>query len=558
MQRLALLTACLAVGAAAPARADLVLQRQPGISRAALHERAGVRPTGAVPGLPRVDVVVAGDGRRRRALTALREDPAVVWAEPVRERRVQADTTPWGIAKVSAPAAWPTTRGAGATVAVVDTGAELTHPDLAARLTGNPGERGSGREGNGLDDDGNGLVDDWRGWDFNADDNLPADGNGHGTHVAGTVLAADDGAGVVGVAPQAQLLVLQALGANGSGWSTDVAAAFDYAGDLGVPVVNASLGSESPTMVERAAIAAHPETLYVVAAGNGGSDGVGDDNDGAAPDYPCSYPEPNVVCVGATRSDDTMASFSNFGATTVDLFAPGQSIASAYLGGSYGAMSGTSMATPHVAGAAALVAAARPAWGAAQRKQALLASADPVAGLTGKSVSGGRLDAAAAVAWASADEPEPGPDPEPTPDPDSAPEPQPEPGPSPDPEPAPAPWTDPAPVPAPLPAPSDPAAGGPAAGDPVITRLRVRGRVRACRSACRARTSALRFTASHVGGALLTVERRRCGRCRYVVVSRTARAVTAGRQRLPLSTLRLRRGSWRITLGDARIAFRVL
>ena len=410
MKRLALLTVLLGLGAAAPARADLVLQREAGISRAALHERAGVEPAGAVPGLPRVEVVAARDGRQRRALAALLDDPGVVWAEPVRERRVQADATPWGVARVSAPAAWASTRGAGATVAVVDTGAELSHPDLAARLTGNPGERGGGREANGIDDDLNGLVDDWRGWDFNADDNLPADGNGHGTHVAGTVLAADDGAGVVGVAPHAQLLVLQALGANGSGWSTDVAAAFDYAGDLGVPVVNASLGSESPTMVERTAIAAHPSTLYVVAAGNGGSDGVGDDNDGASPDYPCSYTEPNIVCVGATRSDDAIASFSNFGATTVDLFAPGTSITSAYLGGAYGAMSGTSMATPHVAGAAALVAAAHPAWTASARKQALLASADPIAGLAGKAVSGGRLDAAAAVAWT------PEPDPEPTPD----------------------------------------------------------------------------------------------------------------------------------------------
>ncbi len=97
----------------------------------------------------------------------------------------------------------------------------------------------------------------------------------------------------------------------------------------------------------------------------------------------------------------------------------------------------------------------------------------------------------------------------------------------------------------------------PAQSGPLISRLRVRGRVRACRTACRARTAALRFTASHAGSAPLTVERRRCGRCRYVVISRTARTVTAGRQRLPLATLRLRRGSWRVTLGAARVAFRV-
>ena len=118
------------------------------------------------------------------------------------------------------------------------------------------------------------------------------------------MLASADDAGVVGVAPEAGLLPLQALSASGSGYTTDIAAAFAYAGDLGVPVVNASLGSAAPTMVERAAIAAHPGTLYVVAAGNGGADHVGDDNDGA-PTYPCAYPEPNLVCVGASRPDDS-------------------------------------------------------------------------------------------------------------------------------------------------------------------------------------------------------------------------------------------------------------
>jgi subtilisin family serine protease len=526
MRRLTLITALFALAGAAPARADLVLQREPGTARAALHDRAGVEPSGTVPGLPRVEVVTAEDGRSRRALDALRDDPGVAWAEPVRRRTIQADWEPWGVTRVNAGAAWLTSRGDGAEVAVVDTGADLTHPDLAGRVTGNPGERGSGRETNGIDDDANGYVDDWRGWDFSGGDNTPADGHGHGTHVAGTVLASDDDLGVVGVAPEADLLVLQALNASGTGWSTDIAAAFAYAGELGVPVVNASLGSESPSMVERAAIAAHPGTLYVVAAGNGGSDAIGDDNDSGAPDYPCAYDDPNILCVGATRSDDGPATFSNFGLTSVDLFAPGQAIDSDYPGGGLATMSGTSMAAPHVAGAAALVASAHPTWSTARRKQSLVATAEPVDGLDGLAVSGGRLDAAAAVAWVpTGPEPEPTPTPTPVrpvlPDPPAMPAP---------------PVTEPAPRTA-----------------PVIKRLRVKGR--SCRRACRASAATLRFSASHAGSANVTLERR-SGR-RFLVISRTARAVIAGGQRVPLARLHLSKGRWRVTIENARIKFRV-
>ena len=416
MRRIALVTALLALGAAAPARADLVLAaraRRPPAARcwsapgwsppapcpACRASRSSSRRTGA------------RRGRSRRCATTRRS--------PGRSRcacaRCRRTLQPWGVARVDAGAAWLTTRGAGATVAVVDTGADLAHADLAARVTGNPGERGGGREANGIDDDANGFVDDWRGWDFAADDNLPADGHGHGTHVAGTVLASADEEGVVGVAPEAGLLVLQALSASGSGYTTDIAAAFAYAGDLGVPVVNASLGAAAPTMVERAAIAAHPGTLYVVAAGNGGADHVGDDNDGA-PTYPCAYPEPNLICVGASRPDDSATSFSNFGAASVDLFAPGESVVSAVPGG-LGTMSGTSMASPHVAGAAALVTAAHPGWTTAQRKRALLGAADPVPALAGMSVTGARLDAAAAVAYVQPVAPAP----TPTPDADARP-----------------------------------------------------------------------------------------------------------------------------------------
>ena len=185
---------------------------------------------------------------------------------------------------------------------------------------------------------------------------------------------------------------------------SDVAAAFAWAGDRGVRVVNASLGAQSATMVERQAIHDHPNTLYVVAAGN---DAVDVDS---SPRYPCAYPEPNVLCVGATTFTDGLASFSNVGATAVDLFAPGTRTLSSWpramasrfdasyeTGPGFELLQGTSMATPHVAGAAALIAAAHPEYTAAQIKAALMGAADPVPALAGKAVVGGRLNAAAAL-----------------------------------------------------------------------------------------------------------------------------------------------------------------
>jgi hypothetical protein len=192
-------------------------------------------------------------------------------------------------------------------------------------------------------------------------------------------------------------------------------------------------------------------------------------------------------------------------------------------------MNGTSMASPHVAGAAALVTAAHPGWTTAQRKRALLDTAERVPALAGRAVTGARLDAAAAVAWEPATTPVPTPTPAPSPTP--------------------------APQPSPAPAPAPPGAGTapPAFTPPAISRLRVRGR--ACRRACRARASALHFIASHRGAAQLTLERRT--HRRFLVVSRTSRRVEAGRQKVRLSALHLKQGRWRVTLGKARVAFRV-
>ena len=183
---------------------------------------------------------------------------------------------------------------------------------------------GRDKRSNGVDDDGNGYVDDWHGWDFVAEypsigvsegdstpgpDNDPQDNHGHGTHVAGTIAAQrDNNEGIAGVAPGAKIMPLRALGANGRGTSLAIAEAFDYAGKMGLRVVNASLGGPGLDQTQLAAVQAHPNTLYVIAAGN---DNVNND---ATPYGPCALPAANIMCVGASDENDRRASFSNYGA----------------------------------------------------------------------------------------------------------------------------------------------------------------------------------------------------------------------------------------------------
>jgi subtilisin family serine protease len=410
--------------AALPTRAyaaDIIVKREPGLARA---ERAEVRRDAGVKlvdvlTLPDTEVVRTDDPRA--ALAALNADPDVSYAEL--DREVHALTIDplfgqqWALANTGqfggiagadmrVPDAWTLSEGAGVTVAVVDTGVDAGVADLAGQVAGNPGEIA----GNGVDDDHNGLVDDYRGWDFSAGDNDPADEHGHGTHVAGTVAAlSGNGVGVAGVAPGARVLPIRVLNASGSGSDSTIAQGFDYAGKLGVRIVNASLGGPGASQTLTDAMAAHPRTLYVVAAGNDNA------NADASPVFPCTSPAPNVLCVGATDPRDARASFSNYGATTVDVFAPGQWIDSTLKGGAFGLMSGTSMASPNVAGTIALVLAADPNATTAQLKAAIMASADPVAGLAGLAVSGGRVNAAAAVKAVTAPAPAPTPTPPATP-----------------------------------------------------------------------------------------------------------------------------------------------
>ena len=301
-------------------------------------------------------------------------------------------------ADTDASEAWDVTTGAaGVTVGILDTGVDYTHSDLLPNIWANPGESGAGRETNGIDDDLNGYVDDYRGWDWVADDNAPADEHWHGTHVAGTVGArGNDGVGVAGVAWRVGLVPLRVLSASGSGQVSDLISAYAYARAQGLKIVNASLGGSEGSQAEYDALAAASDTLFVVAAGNGGTDGVGDDND-ATPTYPCAYDLPNVICVAATDNRDELAGFSNFGSTSVDLAAPGVTIASTVprdtSGDRWAYADGTSMATPHVSGAAALAWARSPAASVADIRSALLSNVDPVPSLAGVTVTGGRLNA---------------------------------------------------------------------------------------------------------------------------------------------------------------------
>ena len=387
----------------------------PAGERAEARDDADVRVEETLP-LPNTQLVAPEAGvSPDEAAEQLERSPAVRYAEPDAPRRAFAVVPndrffrqQWGLnntgqsvggttgtvdADIDAPEAWQLTTGSAAvTVAVIDSGVELDHPDLAAGIWRNPGESGDRREYNGADDDGNGLVDDWRGWDWVDDDNDPTDANGHGTHVAGTVGArGNDGTGVTGVAWHVSLMPLRTLGADGSGYVSDVIRAYGYAGARKAHIVNASLGGSAFSRAERDAIAAAPLTLFVVAAGNDSAD-----ND-AQPSYPCNHALANVVCVAATDQRDRLADFSNYGATTVDLAAPGDKIASTYTGGSWALLSGTSMATPHVAGAAALLWARAPAASVVQVREALLSSVEPRPALLGRTVTGGVLNAERAL-----------------------------------------------------------------------------------------------------------------------------------------------------------------
>jgi thermitase len=304
----------------------------------------------------------------------------------------------WAPPRIQATAAWSASIGAPSViVAVLDSGIDLAHPDLEANVWTNPGDVPD----NGVDDEFNGFVDDIWGWNFVDDNNDVQDRYGHGTHVAGIIGAVgNNGVGVAGLNWRVAIMPLKILGDNGLGTASMALAAMSYVTTMrrdfetNIVVSNNSWGAATGySVVMRDAIAAMSDVGigFIAAAGNSGSD-----NDVLAR-YPSSYDVPNVIAVTASTSVDELASFANYGAQSVDLAAPGSGIYSTLTNGSYGFLSGTSMAAPQVAGAFALLSAAKPGLTVAEAKAAILGSTDTVDALVGSTVTGGRLNISGAM-----------------------------------------------------------------------------------------------------------------------------------------------------------------
>ena len=288
-------------------------------------------------------------------------------------------------ADIDAPEAWDVTTGnSNVVVAVIDTGVDYTHEDLAANMWVNAGEIA----GNGIDDDGNGYIDDVYGYDFFNNDADPMDDVGHGTHVSGTIAGvANNGIGITGVSWNARIMALKFLSYEG-GLDSGAVSAILYATDMGATIMNNSWGGYFYSQIVKDAIADAEASgvLFVASAGNDHSD-----ND-RSPVYPASYDLPNIITVAATDHNDLKADFSNYGATTVDLGAPGVSIYSTVPNAGYALKEGTSMAAPHVSGAAALLLSRYPLLNYTQIKSRLMLNVDQVSGMPGLTVSNGRLN----------------------------------------------------------------------------------------------------------------------------------------------------------------------
>ncbi|MFK8138049.1 MAG: S8 family peptidase [Bdellovibrionales bacterium] len=330
----------------------------------------------------------------------------------------------WGMNDIGVKEAWNQSGTKGSdeiVVAVIDTGVDYVHEDLVYNMWRNEGEIA----GNNIDDDGNGFVDDVVGWDFVSNDNKPWDlytdplqlllggGNpGHGTHCAGNVAArANNGKGVVGVAPNVRIMAMRFLSEKGQGTTSGAIQSIKYAVDNGAHILSNSWGSvgegsdqdENKALRDAIQYAQDKGILFVAAAGNG-KQGKGYNNDtDSQPAYPASYDHDIIVSVAAIDVEDNLGPFSNWGKRTVDIGAPGVKVFSTVPDSKYADTvidmfgltvywDGTSMATPHVAGAAALYLSANPTADWTEIKEALLSSVTKVQTLNGKTSSDGKLN----------------------------------------------------------------------------------------------------------------------------------------------------------------------
>ena len=310
-----------------------------------------------------------------------------------------SNTGMYGLSKISAPAAWDMTTGSSSVVvADIDTGLRYTHEDIAANAWTNPGEI----NGNNIDDDGNGFIDDYYGYDFRYNDPDPLDENGHGTHTAGTIGAVgNNGVGVTGVNWNVKLMAIKIYSAGGTdSTSAMLVNAYNYVRLMKNRGVNIRVTNNSYAdcpeacgydQATRDALNALGEAgvLNVFAAGNNSGRNID-----TQPLYPASYDLPSILAVASSTSTDARSGFSNIGVVSVDLAAPGSSVYSTYNGSnsSYATLSGTSMATPHVAGAAALLSSFNPNLSAASLKATLMNTVDVLAAWNGIVKTGGRLN----------------------------------------------------------------------------------------------------------------------------------------------------------------------
>lgn len=349
------------------------------------------------------------------AIAVYMSDPNVLYAEPNYLRHAKG-TIPgdpffnlqWDLrntgqsvnwtpgADIKATDAWDISRGSDhVIIAFLDTGIDYSHPDLIGNIWINSAEDPN----NGIDDDGNGKIDDRRGWNFVNNNNDPMDDAGHGTHVAGiTGAVGNNNIGIAGVMWNVRLMPLKMLDANGEGTISDEIAAIDYAMAKGVKVVNSSFtGSEfSNAEFDIINSANNAGMLFVSAAGNGGDDGIGDNND-ITPQYPANYKLPNIISVAATDQNDRRALFSNYGFDSVHVAAPGENILSTFpsaiVTSGYKYETGTSMSTPIVSGLAGLLYSYYPSFNYSQIRGTILHYVDILPDLQGVIRTGGRINA---------------------------------------------------------------------------------------------------------------------------------------------------------------------